>query len=353
VYRYRKARRDHSGGLSPCPISTYARPRTSEVINEFGPSDGQIEKKTHDFSTTHLTPCQNLTYSFSSGQNLVVSVRRVVDDTEHLTPTRSLQRMEDSALAVRRIAHDYGNVLTGILGFAELALKQMRANHPATGYLTEIVRAAQQAERLTNQLHLLGRRHWPQNQPARVADVAVAETERIREKFPAVCVAVDLADALPDVSLDREPLRHVLGQLLDNAAEAVVEGGSIRLRARAVQLDEMQCAELLGNARPGSFVEVEVEDSGPGLSDEVRKRLFLEPFFTTKSHHRGYGLYVVFGVLQSHRGGFRLDSLPAGGTVARAYLPTVSVSAARLVPDDERETTTSSAVCAAEQALPF
>jgi signal transduction histidine kinase len=276
-----------------------------------------------------------------------------VDENEHLTSTRSQQRLEDAALAVRRVAHDYGNVLTGILGFAELALKQMSVNHPATGYLAEIVRSAQQAERLTNQLRLLSRRHWTLNQPARLAEVAASEAERIREKFPTICLAIDLVDGLPHLSLDSEPVRHVLGQLLDNAAEAVIKGGKVCLRARVVQFQERDCAELLGNARPGSFVEVAVEDSGCGLSAEVRERLFVEPFFTTKSQRRGYGLYIVFGVLQSHGGGFRIDSLlPSGGTVARAYLPTVSVSTERIGPEDDRQTQARGAVNAAEQALP-
>jgi signal transduction histidine kinase len=191
------------------------------------------------------------------------------------------------------------------------------------------------------------------NQPARVPDVFAAEAERIRERFPTVCLAIDLADGLPDVRLDSEPLRHALGQLLDNAAEAVGAGGSIRLRAQVVQLRERHCTELLGDAHPGSFVEVAVEDSGSGLSAEARERLFVEPFFTTKSQRRGYGLYIVFGVLQSHSGGFRLDSLlPSGGTVARAYLPTVSACAARTEPKDYHKTHSGGAVGATEQAFP-
>ncbi len=276
-----------------------------------------------------------------------------MDENEHQPPTGRQYRLDDSAPAVRRIAHDYGNVLTSILGFAELALNNLPKKHPLTEHLTEIYRAAQVGERLTNQLRLFSRRHWPLNQPARVADVASAQAERIRAAFPAVRVALELAEALPDLSVDREPLGHVLGQLLDNAAEAVVEAGCVRLRARNVQLDEPQCAELLGNARPGLFVEVAVEDSGCGLSVEARQRLFVEPFFTTKSQHRGYGLYVVFGVLQSHGGGFLLDPLPAGGTVARVYLPTATVAAARVAPEIDRETITSSALRAAEPALPF
>jgi signal transduction histidine kinase len=230
------------------------------------------------------------------------------------------RRFDEAAAAARRIAHDYGNILTGILGFSELAQGQLPADSQLAGYLSEVHRSAQQGERLTNTLRLFARRDWPRNEPAQVAAVVAEERRRLHGQFPAARLDVTLPPGLPPVGLDAEPLRHVLAQLLDNAAEAVAAGGDIRLSARAVTLSAEQCLDLFGAAGPGPHVEVVIEDTGCGLSPDARQRVLVEPFFTTKRCRRGYGLAVAYGILAAHRGALAVESAPVG-TVARAYLP--------------------------------
>jgi signal transduction histidine kinase len=234
------------------------------------------------------------------------------------------QRFDEAAAAARRIAHDYGNVLTGILGFSELALGQLKPNSPLASYLHEIHRSALVGERLTSTLRLCARRLWPRQHPARLDVVADDEVRRLGERFPGTPLDVAVPADLCPVALDAEPLGHVLAQLLDNAAEAVASGGGVRLSARAVVLTADECLDLLGAAEPGPHVEVSVEDAGCGLSADARRLLLTEPFFTTKTRHRGYGLSVVHGILCSHRGALAVEPAAGGGTVARAYLPVVA-----------------------------
>jgi signal transduction histidine kinase/ActR/RegA family two-component response regulator len=230
------------------------------------------------------------------------------------------RRFDEAAAAARRIAHDYGNILAAVLGFSELSLGQLPPSGPCASYLKEIYRAAQVGERLTSTLRLFARRHWPRNQPARLAAVVAAEARRLRGTFPEARLEVALPPDLPPVGIDAEPLRHLLSQLLDNAAEATATAARIRLSARLVSLGSEQCLDLFGPAEPGPHVEVAVEDSGCGLSADARRRLLAEPFFTTKTRHRGYGLAVVHGILTAHRGGLLIESAGAG-TVVRTYLP--------------------------------
>jgi signal transduction histidine kinase len=234
---------------------------------------------------------------------------------------RRQQRFDEAAAAARRIAHDYGNVLTGVLGFTELALAQLAPSNPLASYLGEIHGSALAGERLTSTLRLCTRREWPRVRPGRLDAVVADEVRRLGNRFPGTPLDVGLPADLPPVALGAEPLRHVLAQLLDNAAEAVASGGGVRLSARAVALDAGQCLDLLGAAEPGPHVEVAVADSGCGLSAEARRRLLVEPFFTTKTRQRGYGLGVAHGILSSHRGALAVEPAPGGGTVARAYLP--------------------------------
>src|SRR5205823_5535480 len=121
-------------------------------------------------------------------------------------------------------------------------------------------------------------------------------------------LAVEVPDTLPYVAIDPEPLQHVLTQLLDNARESLgpTGTGSLTLSAHGAELDAAACAGLYGCARPGPHVEVRVADSGSGLEADVRRRLFREPFLTTKPRHRGLGLAVVYRILSAHHGGFSL-----------------------------------------------
>jgi signal transduction histidine kinase/ActR/RegA family two-component response regulator len=257
------------------------------------------------------------------GQALARHLRRPAGAPQwarQLLLRRRRQHFDQVATAVRRIAHDYGNVLTGILGFSELGLGQVTRGTSLASYLNEIQRAGQAGERLTNALRLFARREWPRNTPARIAAVVSDEMRRLRGKFPAVQLQVQLPRELPAVAIDPEPLRHALGQLLDNAAEAVAAGGSVRIKARAVALTADQCLDLLGATEAGPHVEIAVEDTGCGLSADARQRLLVEPFFTTRTRHRGYGLCIAYGILAAHRGGLAVEPA-ACGTVARAVLP--------------------------------
>jgi signal transduction histidine kinase len=237
------------------------------------------------------------------------------------------QRFDEAAAAARRMAHDYGNVLTGILGFCELAQGQLPPNGTLASYLDEIHRATLVGQRLTNALRLCARRQWPHEPPTRLGAVVAHEVRSLRQRFPGTRVDVHVPADLPPVALGAEPMGHVLAQLLDNAAEAVASGGGVRLWARVVTLTADECLDLLGAAEPGPHVELSVEDTGCGLSDDARRKLLSEPFFTTKTRHRGYGLGAVHGILCSHRGALAIGPSPDGGTGARAYLPVAAPAA--------------------------
>ncbi len=241
---------------------------------------------------------------------------------------RRRQRQFDvAALAARRIAHDYGNVLTGILGFSDLALSQFPPGSGHAGYLGEIHRSAQAGERLTTMLRHFTRRHWPRTQPARLPAVVADEVRRLRSRHPGCTVHAALPPDLPYLAIDAEPLQLMLGQLLDNAAEATAAAGEIRVWARPTALTCDQCLDLLGTAQPGPHLEVAVEDTGCGLSKDARQKLLVELFFSTKTRQRGYGLAVVHGILSAHQGALIVEPAAERGTAARIFLPVAAVPA--------------------------
>jgi signal transduction histidine kinase/ActR/RegA family two-component response regulator len=233
-------------------------------------------------------------------------------------------RLEAAADVTRRLAHDFGNVLTAILGFTELCLGHRGpADGPLHHYLTEAYRGARAGADYVYQLRLFTRRNAARPLPADLAAVLVEEEARVRPQWGAEAgLKVELPPGLPPVGIDSEHLRRVLAALLDNAREAAGgAGGAVRVSARVADLDEADCRDRLGDLRPGPHVEVSVADGGPGLSAEARRRLFAEPFFTTKPRRRGLGLLAAYGILHAHRGGLRLVSGPGGGVVAQVAVP--------------------------------
>jgi signal transduction histidine kinase len=149
-----------------------------------------------------------------------------------------------------------------------------------------------------------------------------------------VRVEKDFPPNLPPVAVEAGPLQVVLGHLLENAVEACPQGGVVRVSARTVELTEADARGYLGRAAAGPYLQIAVSDTGPGIKPEVRRRLFVEPFFTTKVRHRGLGLAVAYRVLCSHRGGIQLDPVPppGTGTMAKVVLPLAAVRPPAVVP---------------------
>jgi signal transduction histidine kinase len=236
-------------------------------------------------------------------------------------------KLEAAAALTSRLAHDFGNVLTGILGFAELSIAQLPPDSLPRRYLDEIWQAAQHGARWVQKLQMFSRRRSQPFMPASLAMVVALEKARQSRLWEGrVELRVAVPEELPALGLDAETLREILAQLLDNAGEAITGPGVVTITGRTVDLAEPDCQELLGNAAAGPHVEITIIDSGSGFSAEARQRLFAEPFFSNKPRHRGLGLAVVYGLLQSSRGGLRFGPHPEQGTTVRVLLPIITAA---------------------------
>ena len=214
-------------------------------------------------------------------------------------------------------------MLTGILGFTELAMAQQTpANTPLHSYIHEVYRAAQSRAQLTNQLRMFSRRQSSTSRSCPLSIVlADQEARLLSTRETGVHLRLNVQADLPAVAMDAEHLGQVMSALLDNAREALMGPGSISVSARLTELTDADCHDLFGSPRPGPHVEITIADTGVGLSPDVERRLFSDPFFTTKSRRRGFGLAITYGVLQAHHGGLRLHPGADRGLVARVLLP--------------------------------
>ena len=239
----------------------------------------------------------------------------------HLEHAGRQRRLEDAALVTRRLAHDYGNVLTSILGFTELSLSQLPGDSPLKRYLVEVHRGCQQGALLTQRLRLFARQGSPSAHAGVLAAAVAEQRSRLASWSRDIDFRLEATADLSPVALSPDQLHELLSPLLDNACESIAGRGRVTLTARPVRLEERECLELWGAAEPGPFVRVDVSDTGGGLAAEARGRLFREPFYTNKPRHRGLGLAIAYGILRSHRGGIRLEDNPGGGVTASLFLP--------------------------------
>lgn len=252
-----------------------------------------------------------------------------------IDPERLSQRLADSAIIAGRMAHDFDNILTGIIGFADLTSPLLPQNSQAAGFVAEVAKVGQRGIAFTLQLHQFSRSGQSRPNPAAIAPAVLKEEARLRPLIhPNLRVERDLPLTLPAVAIEAGPLQTVVGHLLENAVEACPHGGLVRVNARQVELTEADARSYLGKVAAGPHVLVTVSDTGAGIKPEVRRRLFAEPFFTTKVRHRGLGLAIAYRTLCTHRGGIQLDAVPAPGTgtQVRIVLPLSSGRAPAITP---------------------
>lgn len=250
-----------------------------------------------------------------------------------IDPDRLNQRLGDVALISGRLAHDFDNILTGIIGFSDLTAPLLEKGSQPAKFVAEIAKVGYRGTIFTQQLHQLSRCGQGKPQAGSVSLAVAKEEARLRGNAPnGPRIDIQVPDTLPSVAMDATSLGIVCGHLLENAIEAVPAAGSVAINARIVELNRPEATGFLGKVEAGPHLEVSVRDFGPGIKPDVRKKLFAEPFFTTKVRHRGLGLAIVYRTLYAHCGGIRIEPAdPGPGTLARIVLP-VAGSRTAVVP---------------------
>jgi PAS domain S-box-containing protein len=238
------------------------------------------------------------------------------------TELRHAQKMDAVGQLASGVAHEFNNLLLGILGNAELL------NSTATDRLSEqdrraihdIGQAGARAHTLTSQLLSFGRKRITN---ASVFDVnrVLTDSRRLLEKPIGSNIALRIIAAAEPVCIraDKSAIEQVILNLVLNARDAITDKGTITIRTRLVTLGD---SDVPQDRKPGSFVELSVSDDGCGMSRETGARI-LEPFFTTKEVGKGtgLGLSVVHSDVARNDGFVNVDSKEHVGTVISVLLP--------------------------------
>ncbi|MDB2347304.1 MAG: ATP-binding protein [Verrucomicrobiales bacterium] len=237
---------------------------------------------------------------------------------------RQAQKMEAVGRLAGGVAHDFNNLLTGIIGNLSLAQMNQKVHPEKMGHLVASAKhAGQRAAELVKQLLGFSRQSHLKLQRCKVNEIAEEVKDLLIHSIdPRIQIVLDLREDLWDVSADPNQLQQVIMNMAVNSKDAIGEvKGRIRIGSANLEIDEFH-ASLVNDANPEDYVRISVEDTGSGMSSEVKNKIF-EPFFTTKEQGKGTGLGLAtsYGIIQQHGGWISCESEEGVGTTFHIYIP--------------------------------
>jgi two-component system, cell cycle sensor histidine kinase and response regulator CckA len=253
----------------------------------------------------------------------IVSLLDITDRKHAQEQLAQASKMEAIGRLAGGIAHDFNNLLTTILGYSEMIQSQLADEDPIRSEIEEIHKAGERAASLTQQLLAFGRKQIIKpiviDLNATVKEARKMLERLIGENIPLV---FDLASNLGRIKADPHQIDQVLLNLAINSRDAMPRGGTLTITTANIELKDANHAHL--EISPGSYVALSVADTGAGMDEKIRARLF-EPFFSTKEKGKGVGLglAMVYGIAKQNGGAVSVDSEPGAGTVFCIYLPRI------------------------------
>jgi PAS domain S-box-containing protein len=238
---------------------------------------------------------------------------------------RQAQKMEAVGQLAGGVAHDFNNLLTAMLGGARAIVQEAAPGSQARADAEEIARAAERAAGLVRQLLAFSRQQVLSPQVVDLGAVVDNFASMLRRVIGEhIAFACERASMPLHVHVDRGQIEQVLMNLAVNARDAMPSGGSLRITTGVRDLDAATAARH-GIRGAGACVELVVQDTGSGMSEEVRARAF-DPFFTTKEVGKGtgLGLATVYGIVTQSGGAIWIDSSPGAGSTVTILLPRIT-----------------------------
>ena len=254
-----------------------------------------------------------------------LSIARDITDAKHLEEqlVRS-QKMEAVGTLAGGIAHDFNNLLHVIMGYADMAMMDVREGDPGYRAFKQIKDASRSAAELTEGLLTFSRRVESQLRPVDMNRELEHVVEMLRRTIPKM-IAIELKtdENLGRVNADPAQLQQVLMNLCLNARDAMPGGGRLLIETSSVTLDATDCAYHPEMAQ-GKYLLLSVSDTGCGIEAKSVQQVF-DPFYTTKDVGKGtgLGLAIVYGIVKNHGGTIVCRSEPQKGTSFWIYLPAI------------------------------
>lgn len=231
------------------------------------------------------------------------------------------QKMESVGRLAGGIAHDFNNILGIILAYTNVLGERNLPAEKASLGLAAIQRAVERAKGMVRQLLTLARKGDPVLQYVDVNETVQGFMQMIMDTFPRSIAFTSVLDkSQPGVLADPNQFQQILLNLFVNARDAMPAGGTLEVRTAVTE--DQAVTKKFGRGDVSAAVRISVKDSGTGMDEATKARVF-EPFFSTKDHAlgSGLGLAVVYGIVSGHGGFIEVESSPGAGSVFHVVLP--------------------------------
>jgi signal transduction histidine kinase/ActR/RegA family two-component response regulator len=239
-----------------------------------------------------------------------------------------IQRVEALGFLAASVAHDFNNVLTAIIGYAELAGEDTLVGSQSHQNIVRLLAATERARVLVRRVLTFDPRRSVRYRPTSIAPIVVEVSEQVRATLPAsIALTLHGLDEPAITTGDPTEMHQVVMNLCTNAVHAMPKGGSLEIRLETLEIHEAKSLAL-GQVHPGRWARLSVKDSGIGLAEEQTTSIF-EPFYTTRSpaHGTGIGLTVVRNIILRMSGALDVSSRLGLGTCMAVYWPVTEEAA--------------------------
>lgn len=238
------------------------------------------------------------------------------------------QRMEAIGTLAGGVAHDFNNLMMGMLGNLSLILYDIEPEHRYYDKLQNIEKLIKNGSKLTSQLLGYARQGKYEVKPVDLNQIVIESCETFGRTKKEIAIHMELAEDLLAVNADEPQMQQVLLNLYINAADAMPNGGDLFLTTLNITHLEMQDKKY--DPKPGDYALLKVTDNGSGMDVEIVKRIF-DPFFTTKEMGQGTGLGLAsaYGIIKGHGGYIDVESEKGHGTTFSIYLPASNMLVSR------------------------
>ncbi len=297
----------------------------------------RIARPNGDLRTVTFTS-QVLLDEVGSPRHIFGACQDVTDNRRAQQETFARQKLESVGTLANGIAHDFNNLLGGVLMQAELALSKLAAEARPEQELRTICSVAMHGSEIVRQLMMYTGQESGTPGRVNVAWTVKGMAELLKFSISKhATLHTHLEEDLPTVSASDAQVQQIVMNLVINASEAIGErDGAIELNVRRFKVGQHRLAWIPRELPEGDFVQLEVTDTGRGMTPETQARAF-DPFFTTKALGHGLGLAVVSGIIRGLAGAIHLASEPGKGTTFRVLLPCAE-STANASPDPNSPT---------------
>jgi signal transduction histidine kinase/ActR/RegA family two-component response regulator len=237
----------------------------------------------------------------------------------------AIQRLDAVGLLAASVAHDFNNVLSAIIGYAELIRDSADTDLSPTSHVDRLLAATERARLLVKRVLTFDPHRSVSYRPTLIEPILVEVSQQVQASLPgSIELKLEPAHAALTISGDATEIHQVLMNLCSNAIHAMPGGGTLTLGLHTVEVREAQQLTL-GQLLPGRWACASIVDTGIGLTDDQIESIF-EPFYTTRnpSHGTGIGLTVVRNIILRMRGALKVESRLASGTRMAVFWPAVA-----------------------------